>query len=125
MTIAIARRAWRIARWPLVVALLPIAIALHAALVVVVALPLDPAILAAPSEPLALVDRRGEPIATLAAQGADRLHWTRLSDLPAIAVSAVIESEDEHFWRHRGVDGIAVARALWLDLQGGRFGGST
>ncbi|HEX4418277.1 MAG TPA: transglycosylase domain-containing protein [Kofleriaceae bacterium] len=119
------RRTWRIARWSIVIALVPAVIAIHAAVIAVLALPYDRAQLAPTSEPLALVDRRGEPIATLAAQGADRLHWTRLGDLPAIAVSAVIESEDEHFWRHRGVDGAGVARAVWLDLHGGRFGGST
>jgi penicillin-binding protein 1C len=118
-------RAWRFARWPLVALLLPPVIALHAAIVVVLALPFDRDDLMATSEPLALVDLHGEPIATLAAQGADRLHWTRLGELPAIAVSAVIESEDEHFWRHRGVDGAGVVRAAWLDLHGGRFGGST
>jgi penicillin-binding protein 1C len=119
------RRVWRISRWGLVALLLPLVIAAHAAIVVVVAMPFDRAQLIATSEPLELVDLRGEPIATLAAQGADRLHWTRLGDLPAIAVSAVIESEDEQFWRHGGVDGAGVARAAWLDLRGGRFGGST
>ena len=119
------QRAWRIGRWALVGALLPLVIGVHAAVLVVLAMPFDRARLVATSEPLALVDRRGEPIATLPAQGADRLHWTRLGDVPAIAVSAVIESEDEHFWRHRGVDGAGVARALWLDARGGRFGGST
>jgi len=119
------RRAWQLGRWALVAGLLPLVIALHAAILLVRVRPFDPAGLVAASEPLALVDVRGAPIATLAAQGADRLHWTRLGDVPAIAVSAVIESEDEHFWRHRGVDGAGVARALWLDLRGGRFGGST
>src|SRR5215510_4262128 len=119
------RRAWQIGRWALVAVLLPLVIALHAAVVVVVVRPFNPADLAATSAPLTLVDIRGEPLATFAAQGADRLHWTRLGDLSAIAVSAVIESEDEHFWRHRGVDGAGVARAAWLDLHGGRFGGST
>lgn len=120
-----ARRVWGIARWGVVALLVPLVIAAHAAIIVVVALPFDRAQLIATSEPLALVDLRGEPIATLAAQGADRVHWTRLGDLPAIAVSAVIESEDEHFWRHGGVDGAGIARAAWLDLRGGRFGGST
>jgi penicillin-binding protein 1C len=120
-----ARRAWQIGRWALVAALLPPVIAIHAAIITVVVRPFDPAELAATSAPLTLVDVRGEPIATIAAQGADRLHWTRLADLPAIAVSAVVESEDEHFWRHRGVDGAGAARAAWLDLRGGRFGGST
>ena len=119
------RRAWQIGRWALVAVLLPPVIALHAAAVVVLVRPFDPEGLAARSAPLVLVDVRGEPLATFAAQGADRVHWTRLGDLPAIAVSAVIESEDEHFWRHRGVDGAGVVRAAWLDLHGGRFGGST
>ena len=120
-----ARRVWRIARWALVAALLPPVIAIHAAAITVVVRPFDPAALAATSAPLTLVDVHGEPLATIAAQGADRLHWTRLADLPAIAVSAVVESEDEQFWRHRGVDGAGVVRAAWLDLRGGRFGGST
>jgi penicillin-binding protein 1C len=120
-----ARRIWRIGRWALVAALLPLVIAIHAAAITVVVRPFDPGELAATSAPLTLVDVRGEPLATIAAQGADRLHWTRLADLPAIAVSAVVESEDEQFWRHRGVDGAGLVRAAWLDLRGGRFGGST
>lgn len=68
------RRAWQIGRWALVAVLLPLVIALHAAVIVVLVRPFDPASLAATSEPLALVDVRGEPIATFAAQGADRLH---------------------------------------------------
>jgi len=119
------RGSWRIARWLVVALLLPLVLVLHAAVIAVLVLPFDPAALAATSAPLILVDVRGEPLATLAAQDADRLHWTRLADLPAIAVSTVVESEDEHFWRHRGVDGAGVLRALWLDLHGGRFGGST
>lgn len=120
-----ARPVWQIARWAVVAALLPVVIAIHAAAITVVVRPFDPAGLAATSAPLTLVDVRGEPLATIAAQGADRLHWTRLADLPAIAVSAVVESEDEQFWRHRGVDGAGLVRAAWLDLRGGRFGGST
>ena len=50
-----------------------------------------------------------------------------LADVPAVAVSAVIESEDHGFWDHRGVDGRGVVRAAWLDLRAGRaaYGGST
>src|SRR5882762_1763299 len=109
------RRAWRIGRCALVVGILPIVIAIHAAVIVVLCVPFDPAELSATSAPLQLVDIHGEPIATLPAQGADRLHWTQLGDVPAIAVSAVIESEDEHFWRHRGVDAAGIVRAAWLD----------
>jgi penicillin-binding protein 1C len=119
------RRIWRIGRWALVAVLLPMLIAIQAALVVIIALPFDPADLDAAGEPLVLQDLRGEEIATFPAAGADRTRWTALGDLPSIAVSAVVESEDHNFWSHRGVDGIAIARAAWLDLRGGRYGAST
>ncbi len=119
------RTAWRYGRWGLVAVLLPLAIAVHVAIVLVVAWPFDPDELVATAEPLVLRDVRGEQIAVLPAVGADRTRWTPLGELPAIAVSAVIESEDQRFWDHGGVDGAGIARAVWLDLQGGRFGGST
>jgi len=118
-------RIWRVARWGLVAALLPTLIAIEAAIVVVLAAPIDRAALAPTSAPLVLLDVRGEEIAALPAAGIDRTRWTALGDVPSIAVSAVVESEDEHFWRHRGIDGLAIARAAWLDLRGGRFGAST
>lgn len=100
-------------------------IVLQATIVVVLARPFDADALLADSAPLTLLDVRGEEIATLPAIGADRTRWTSLGDLPAIAVSTVIESEDGNFWDHRGVDPIGIARALWLDARGGRYGGST
>lgn len=121
----IAATLWRIARWPLVAVLLPLVIAIDVAIVLVVAFPFDRAALDAAGEPLVLVDVHGDEIARLPAIGADRTHWTRLGELPAIAVSAVIESEDASFWEHGGVDVSGVARAAWLDARGGRFGGST
>jgi penicillin-binding protein 1C len=118
-------RVWHVARWGLVAALLPTLIAIEAAIVVVLAVPVDREALAPTSAPLVLLDVRGEEIAALPAAGLDRTRWTALGDVPTIAVSAVVESEDEHFWRHGGVDGLAIARAAWLDLRGGRFGAST
>jgi penicillin-binding protein 1C len=119
------RTAWRHGRWGLVAVLLPLVVAIQLAVVLVLVWPFDRSELTATAEPLVLVDVRGEQIAVLPAIGADRTRWTRLGELPAIAVSAVIESEDERFWDHGGVDGTGIARALWLDLRGGRFGGST
>ncbi len=118
-------RVWRIGRWALVATLLPLVITIQATLIVLVTHPFDRATLEATSEPLVLLDVRGDEIATLPATGADRKHWTQLGDVPAIALSAVIESEDESFWSHRGIDALGVARAAWLDVRGGRFGGST
>ena len=117
--------AWRYGRWGLVALLLPVVLAIQIAVVTLIVAPYDPDDLIATSEPLVLLDVRGEQIAVLPAVGADRTRWTKLGELPAIAVSAVIESEDQGFWDHGGVSGAGIARAVWLDLQGGRFGGST
>lgn len=57
-------------RWIAIATLLPAVIAIHAAIVAILVAPFDPAELAATSEPLAIVDRHGEPIATLAAEDA-------------------------------------------------------
>jgi penicillin-binding protein 1C len=105
--------------------LLPIVAAIQLALVLVYAFPFDRDRLVAGARPLELLDVHGETIATLPAAGADLTHWIKLGELPALAVSAVIESEDKDFWSHRGIDGVGIARALWLDARGGRFGGST
>lgn len=121
----VAARAWRIGRWGLVALLLPAIVLVQLAIVLVHVWPYDPAELVATTEPLVLVDVHGEKIATFQATGADRTHWTKLGEIPAIAVSAVLESEDENFWDHDGVDGRGIARALWLNAHGGRFGGST
>jgi len=119
------RRTWSLARRALITMLVPLVVLIDATIVIVIGAPFDRRDLVATSEPLVLVDMRGEEIVTLPAQGADRTQWTQLGAVPAIAVSAVIESEDANFWEHRGIDGGGIARAIVLDLRGGRFGGST
>lgn len=99
--------------------------AIHAAVIVVVTMPFDDDELVATTEPLVVLDLRGEEIATLPAVGVDRSRWTQLAQIPSIAVAAVVESEDHNFYRHRGVDGVGIARAMYLNLRGGRYGGST
>lgn len=118
-------RFWRITRWGLVVAFVPLVIAIQAAIFVVVTVPFDRAGLAATNEPLVLLDLRGEEIATLPAIGVDRTRWTSLAQVPSIAIAAIIESEDRNFYEHRGVDGTGIARAIYLTARGGRYGGST
>ena len=119
------KRIWRIGRWALVAVLLPTVAVLQLTIVLVFAWPFDRADLVAESEPLVLLDVHGDEIAALPAQGVDRTRWIELGKIPSIAVSAVVESEDTRFWDHDGIDGFGLARALWLDLRGGRFGGST
>ncbi len=49
----------------------------------------------------------------------------RLADVPVPVRRAVLAAEDEDFYRHAGVDPLAMARAAWRNLRGGRQGGST
>ena len=126
---AAARAIWRVARVPALVAALSFAVAVEALLIAVFAFPLDPADLATDGATLVITDRDGAVLARVPAPGAppDRDHWVALADIPAVAVAAVLESEDQGFWDHRGVDGAAIVRAAWLDARAGgaRFGAST
>ncbi len=105
--------------------LLPLVVVTHLTIVALLVWPFDADDLVATGEPLVVLDVRGEEIATLPATGIDRTRWIELGRVPTIAVSAVVESEDARFWDHGGVDGFSLARALWLDLKEGRYGGST
>jgi penicillin-binding protein 1C len=50
-----------------------------------------------------------------------------LEDVPQHCINAVIATEDANFYSHPGVDIAGIARALWINLQGGEVlaGGST
>lgn len=50
-----------------------------------------------------------------------------IQEIPRYVIDAVVATEDERFWKHRGIDYIAIARALIHDLLHGeiRQGGST
>ncbi|HEV8342290.1 MAG TPA: PBP1A family penicillin-binding protein [Candidatus Binatia bacterium] len=51
----------------------------------------------------------------------------KLSDVPPLLVHAVLSIEDERFYRHRGIDPVAILRASWVNLRSGAVvqGGST
>ena len=53
--------------------------------------------------------------------------YTRLEELPQVYLNAVISVEDHRFYRHFGLDPIAITRAVLHDIQAGRYveGGST
>ena len=53
--------------------------------------------------------------------------YTRLDDLPHTYRDAVIAVEDKRFYKHPGVDPIAIARAVYNDIKAGSLvqGGST
>ena len=54
-------------------------------------------------------------------------HYTTFEELPEVYVNAVVSVEDHRFYRHSGIDLIAIGRAVFNDIRAGRFveGGST
>jgi penicillin-binding protein 1B len=51
----------------------------------------------------------------------------RLTEVPSLLVKAILAIEDERFFRHRGVDPVAILRATWINVTSGGIvqGGST
>ena len=75
--------------------------------------------------PSSVFDRDGRPLARFSAEVERR-------EVPLSAISmalrdAVVAAEDHRFYEHRGVDPIAVLRAVWSNVRSGsvREGGST
>lgn len=103
-----------------------------AALLLAVAVPL--VIRYWPREPLsaqiatstAVFDRNGKLLRlTLASDGQYRL-WTPLESASPEFIDALLLHEDQHFYRHPGVDPFAMLRATWATITGSSHqGGST
>ncbi len=57
----------------------------------------------------------------------DKEGFTSYEDLPSVYVNAVVSVEDHRFFKHNGIDLIAIGRAVLHDIQAGRYveGGST
>ena len=74
-----------------------------------------------------ITDRNGDPLRFfLPPDGRWRLPVDR-DELPDDLVAAVVASEDRWFYRHPGVNPLAIVRATWQNLRAGRVisGGST
>ncbi|HEX9945187.1 MAG TPA: transglycosylase domain-containing protein, partial [Thermoanaerobaculia bacterium] len=66
-----------------------------------------------------VMDRHGEPLRFFLPAD-DRWRFpVRLSELPAELPRALVASEDRRFYRHPGVDPVAVVRAAWSNLSHG------
>lgn len=60
-----------------------------------------------------LLDRHGTVIASRRIRyDVRRLAWVPLGEVSPALVSAIVEGEDRHFWRHHGVDWRSVAGAV-------------
>jgi len=69
-------------------------------------------------------DRNGELVGSLFSE--NRIP-VPLSQVPDVLKKGIVALEDERFYRHRGIDPVGIARALWRNLLAGRIveGGST
>ena len=90
--------------------------------------PIDPSLLDLDAATSTIVtDRNGVPL--YEALSGDGTRSTRLeaADLPPALVAAATAAEDRRFWRHPGVDPLAIARAAVHNVLAGRIveGGST
>jgi penicillin-binding protein 1C len=78
-----------------------------------------------PSEGL-LLDRHGAPLQEVRADFRERvLPWAPLAEISPALVAAVLRSEDKRFFRHPGVDGIALLSAAAEAAGGGRPRGAS
>lgn len=53
------------------------------------------------------------------------MRWVPLADISPHLVRAVLIAEDDRFWRHRGVDWVALKKAYRDSLKGGRRRGAS
>lgn len=67
------------------------------------------------------------PLSTLVEEIKNKQNYTEINELPKIYIDAVIAVEDHRFYKHNGIDVIAIGRAIINDIKAMRFveGGST
>lgn len=65
-------------------------------------------------------DRHGLVLRTTRVEDGNLQRWVPLDSLDPDVIAAFIAVEDQRFFRHHGVDGRAVARAVRENLRGGR-----
>jgi penicillin-binding protein 1C len=66
-------------------------------------------------ESLKLLDRHGQLIADV--RDPDRqTNYQSLDEVPVLVLSGLIMREDRRFRSHRGIDLMALARAMWSNL---------
>jgi penicillin-binding protein 1C len=68
-----------------------------------------------------VLDRDGRPLRFFLAEDGMWRFPLALEDISPELTAALIDSEDRHFFRHPGVNPLAVLRALWANLRAGRI----
>jgi len=85
-------------------------------------IPLPPGIGEPPGQGLVLADRHGQPLRRLVTgdgMRADR--FASFPEIPSRLVQATLAAEDKRFFRHRGVDFLALGRAVRDGIARGRI----
>ena len=74
-----------------------------------------------------VVDRHGAPLYEARSDAGTRSSRLDANDLPAVLVNATIAAEDHRFFRHPGIDLVALSRAAVRNVRAGAVvqGGST
>ena len=109
---------WWFSRFVIVTVALSV---IAAAGIVLAPLPYDPP---TPLQTAFVFDTEGRPVARISAE--ERRVFVPIDRVPQLVRQAFLAAEDERFYEHEGVDGLAILRALWKNATGGRFqGGST
>jgi penicillin-binding protein 1C len=74
-----------------------------------------------------VVDRHGTPLYEAVAGGGVRSLRLEPATIPELVAAATVAAEDRRFWRHPGVDAIAIGRALQRNISERQIveGGST
>ena len=72
-------------------------------------------------------DRRGRPLRAIPTPDNYWRFQAHLEDIDPVFIEALLEVEDQRFWRHGGVDWTGMVRAAWTSALAGRVvsGGST
>jgi penicillin-binding protein 1C len=90
--------------------------------------PLPAGLVAPIARPAVVVlDRHGLPLRVARASDGSLARWVSLAEMDPDIIAAFLATEDGRFYRHPGVDPLALGRAAWTDLRRLRIvsGGST
>ncbi len=106
-----------------------VAVALVAALAMVAVLDLafPPPIERGASQSVMVSDRRGKPLRAFPTAAGRWRFAAELEAIDPLFIESLVSIEDKRFYRHGGIDGAAMVRAMLTSLRAGRIvsGGST
>ncbi|NMC00135.1 MAG: transglycosylase domain-containing protein, partial [Thermoanaerobaculaceae bacterium] len=66
---------------------------------------------------LRIYDRNGVLLYETLSEEMSKTRWIQPNSIPPLVEGAVISSEDKRFYKHSGIDPLALLRAVWIDLK--------